>query len=159
MTLPHLNDSSLEHVTIHWDNRPRMFITRVEAGGIPDPDQQRIVRGFFTLGTWDDALFMAEGVHERASRSMDMRAFAYPLDAATSQRIDPALIFEGVNICDGAFEYINLSERAFTRLMAQFLDVLIKGATENQLVVTHESWWARFVTLAADIQARADQMA
>jgi len=155
MTIPHLNDDIENKVTIAWDNRPGRFLTQVTAD-IPDAEQQRIVRGFFTLGTWDDALFMAEGVHERASRSMDLRAFAYPRAASkTKGATDPALQFEGVNIADGAFDYVNLSEGVFTRLMAQLLDVLVAGATHNKLPVTSEDWWKHFVELAADIRQRA----
>ena len=157
MAIPHLNDDIINKVSIAWDNRPGMFLTQVTAD-ISDVEKQRIVRGFFTIGTWDDALFMAEGVHERTSRSMDLRAFAYPLDQSKSKKpVDPALLFEGVNICDGAFVYVNLSERAFTRLMAQLLDVLVSGATHNKLPVTGEDWWARFVALTADIRQRAQQ--
>ena len=158
MSISHVNDSSIDHVIITWDNRPGMFLTQIQSN-ISDPEHERIVRSFLSIGNWDDVLFMAEGVYERKSRSMDLRAFAYPVDNLKTTDPDYAIfVFEGVNICDGAFEYINLSEPAFTRLMAQLFNVLISGATRTQLPVIHEDWWERFVELAGDISQRAQHL-
>ncbi len=151
MAIPHLSDNLVNGIVVTWENRPNLFLTKVQADDVSDPRLRRIVRGFLTVGTWDDVFFMADGVAKRESRSMDLRAFQYPLQHSD----DAELVFDGVNICDGAFEYINLSEPAFNRLIVGLFDALITGAQEHNLPILQDAQWGVFIDMAASIRKRA----
>lgn len=143
--MKHASDMMVDQITIVWDGRPGSFLTRTQPVVFDDPEITRILRSFPMIGVWDDAFLMAECALDRMNCQMDLRGFAFP--AADSI----------VEICDGAYEYIAMSEAAFRRLLLRLFEVLIGGAEQSGASILRDEHWSQFTAHVARLQASISQ--
>lgn len=143
--MKYVPDVLVNLVVIKWDGRAGSFLTKTEPVPAEDAEVARILRAFPMIGTWDDAFLMADCALKRMNCQMDLRSFAYHRD-------EPV-----VDISDGAFDYISMSEAAFQQLLLRLFDALISGAKQTQAAILNDPDWAQFTEDVAQLRARAGQ--
>jgi hypothetical protein len=138
-------DALVDSVTILWVGRSGGFLTKTQPLTAEDAEIVRVLRTFPVIGVWEDAFLMAECVLSRSSCQMDLRGFAY-------RRGEPL-----VEMSDGAYDPIELSENAFHRLVLRLFRVLISGAESTQAPIVSDENWSTFTSQVAAFEARLEE--